>query len=101
MKLKMNRKTINSIMMGVLALLTVLLLILGGFLKTNIAGAEDGLTVTEIDPEEFGLTEEEPEDQTEEPAENPTEEPAEPTEIPVEEPIDPTDMPTEEPEQPT
>lgn len=101
MKLKMNRKTINSIMMGVLALLTVLLLIVGGFLKTNTAGAEEGLTVTEIDPEGIGLTEKEPEDQTEEPSADPTEEPAEPTEIPIEGPINPEETPTVEPEQPT
>ena len=108
MKLKMKRKTINSIVLGVLALLTALLLIFGGFLKPNTAGAEDELIITEINPEELGLTEEELEAQDEEPAEEPeeSEDPGEPAEDPTEPPAyaptespadDPTDPPAEDP----
>ena len=71
MKLKMNRKTLNSVAIAVMALLTVLMLIFGGFLRPNTAGAETGLEVTDIDPAEIGFSEE---TNTEgEPAENPDE----------------------------
>ena len=116
MKLKMNRKTLNSVAIAVMALLTVLMLIFGGFLRPNTAGAETGLEVTDIDPAEIGLSEET--NTEEEPAENPDEpddgeddpeeeaddgedesDPAgEPVEEPTEDPTEtPTDDPTEEP----
>lgn len=104
MKLKMNRKTLNSIAIGIMALLTVLMLILGGFLRLDTAGAETELEVTDIDSDEIGLNEEiEPAEDTsyeseDEPDES-YEEPADPTEAPIE---DPTEAPTEEPtEAPT
>ena len=99
MKLKMNRKTLNSIAIGIMALLTVLMLILGGFLRLDTAGAETELEVTDIDSDEIGLNEEiEPTEDTsyeseDEPDES-YEEPADPTEAPIE---DPTEAPTEEP----
>ena len=99
MKLKMNRKTLNSIAIGIMALLTVLMLILGGFLRLDTAGAETELEVTDIDSVEIGLNEEiEPAEDTsyeseDEPDES-YEEPADPTEAPIE---DPTEAPTEEP----
>lgn len=99
MKLKMNRKTLNSIAIGIMALLTVLMLILGGFLRLDTAGAETELEVTDIDSDEIGLNEEiEPAEDTsyeseDEPDES-YEEPADPTEAPIE---DPTEAPTEEP----
>lgn len=108
MKLKMNRKTLNKIAIGVMALLTVLALILGGFLRPDRAGAETGLTVADVDPAEIGLPEEtepeeepadDPADEPDDPAEDPTEELTEvPTEAPTEAPTeDPTEAPTEEP----
>lgn len=111
MKLKMNRKTLNSIAIGIMALLTVLMLILGGFLRLDTAGAETELEVTDIDSDEIGLNEEiepaedtsyesedEPDESYEEPA-DPTEAPTEePTETPTEEPAtEPAEEPTEEP----
>lgn len=111
MKLKMNRKTLNSIAIGIMALLTVLMLILGGFLRLDTAGAETELEVTDIDSDEIGLNEEiepaedtsyesedEPDESYEEPA-DPTEAPTEePTEAPTEEPAtEPAEEPTEEP----
>lgn len=99
MKLKMNRKTLNSIAIGIMALLTVLMLILGGFLRLDTAGAETEFEVTDIDSDEIGLNEEiEPAEDTsyeseDEPDES-YEEPADPTEAPIE---DPTEAPTEEP----
>ena len=108
MKLKMNRKTLNSIAICVMALLTVLALVLCGLLRPIHAGAETGLTVTDVDPAEIGLPEEaepeeepadDPADEPDDPAEDPTEEPTEgptdaPTAVPTE---DPTETPTEEP----
>ena len=107
MKLKMNRKTLNSIAIGIMALLTVLMLILGGFLRLDTAGAETELEVTDIDSDEIGLNEEiEPAEDTsyeseDEPDES-YEEPADPTEAPIEDPMEapteePTEAPTEEP----
>lgn len=123
MKLKMNRKTLNSIAIGIMALLTVLMLILGGFLRLDTAGAETELEVTDIDSDEIGLNEEiepaedtsyesedepdesyeEPEDPTEAPTEEPTETPTEePATEPAEEPTEePTTEPTDTPVQPT
>ena len=104
MKLKMNRKTLNSIAIGIMALLTVLMLILGGFLRLDTAGAETELEVTDIDSDEIGLNEEiEPAEDTsyesEDELDESYEEPADPTEAPIE---DPTEAPTEEPtEAPT
>lgn len=115
MKLKMNRKTLNSVAIAIMALLTVLMLIFGGFLRPNTAGAETDIEVTDIDPAEIGLTEET--NTEEEPAENPDEpedgqddpeeeldEPddgedeSDPAGEPAEEPTeDPTETPTEDP----
>lgn len=115
MKLKMNRKTLNSISIGIMALLTVLMLILGGFLRLDTAGAETELEVTDIDPAEIGLSEEtnveeEPVENPDEPEDgegDPEEEPDEPDDgedesdsagEPAEEPTeDPTEAPTEDP----
>lgn len=99
MKLKMNRKTLNSIAIGIMALLTVLMLILGGFLRPNTAGAETGLEVTDIDPNEIGLDDEiepdeDPADDPEDEADESEEELTEPTEAPTE---DTTEASTEEP----
>ena len=107
MKKMLNRETIKSIALGVMALLIALLLVCGGFLTPKNAKAEEKLTVTDIDPVEIGLdkteetVDEQADDQTEEPGENPTEEPAKPTEIPIEGPTDPAETPTGEPEPPT